>query len=230
MHRILLWKMGAEIAHLKRAFSPRPDKKIYYFAFGANLSREILESRKMEVFEEFDYVLGDAVLRFTRRGFFKNHGFASADPEPGEKVYGKMYLILERDARRMDYFEAVPFINAHERIIGQAQEFDFFYYRTRRVTPGLKPTREYLDYITNAYEQMSLVPEDYLRDLKATKVLEEFFPPDEPRGLIKHFNRWPRFFWPMLIAYEKLFVKIVRHTHDKSLFQWAIRKPENLGE
>jgi len=230
LHRILLWKMGAEIAHLKRAFSPRPDKKIYYFAFGANLSREILESRKMEVFEEFHYVLGDAVLRFTRRGFFKNHGFASADPEPGENVYGKMYLILERDARRMDYFEGVPFLKSHQRIIGQAEEFDFFFYRTSRVTPGLKPTREYLDYITNAYEQMSLVPEDYLRDLKATKVLEEFIPPDEPRGLIKHFNRWPRFCWPMLIAYEKLFVKIVRHTHDKSLFQWAIRNPENLSE
>ena len=230
MHRILLWKMGTELAHLKRAFSPRRDKKIYYFAFGANLSREILESRKMEVFEEFDYVLGDAALRFTKYGFFKNHGFASADPEPGEKVYGKMYLILERDARRMDYFEGVPFLKAHERIIGQAEEFDFFYYRTSRVTLGLKPTREYLDYITNAYEQMGLVPEDYLRDLKATKVLEEFFPPDEPRGRIKHFYRWPRFCWPMLIAYEQLYIKIIRHTHDKSLFQWAIRNPENLSE
>jgi len=230
LHRILLWKMGAELAHLKRAFSPRREKKIYYFAFGANLSREILESRKMEVFEEFDYVLGDAALRFTKYGFFKNHGFASADTEPGEKVYGKMYLILERDARRMDYFEGVPFLKAHERIIGQAEEFEFFFYRTTRVTPGLKPTREYLDYITNAYEQMGLVPEDYLRDLKATKVLEEFFPPDEPRGRIKHFYRWPRFCWPMLIAYEQLYIKIVRHTHDKSLVQWAIRNPENLGE
>jgi len=230
LHRILLWKMGAELAHLKRALSPRHDKKIYYFAFGANLSQEILESRKIEVFEEFDYVLGDAALRFTRHGFFKNHGFASADPEPGKKVYGKMYLILERDARRMDYFECVPFIKSHERIIGQAEEFDFFFYRTSRVTPGLKPTREYLDYITNAYEQMGLVPEDYLRDLKATKVLEEFLPHDEPRGLIKHFNRWPQFSWPMLIAYEKLFVKIVRHTYDKSLFQWTIRNPEILGE
>jgi hypothetical protein len=225
LHRILLWKVGTELAHLKRAFSPRRDKKIYYFAFGANLSREILESRKMEVFEEFDYVLGDAALRFTKYGFFKNHGFASADPEPGEKVYGKMYLILERDARRMDYFEGVPFLKAHERIIGQAKEFDFFFYRTSRVTPGLKPTREYLDYITNAYEQMDFVPEDYLRDLKATKVLEEFFPPDEPRGRIKHFYRWPQFCWPMLIAYEQLYIKIIRHTHDKSLFQWAIRNP-----
>ena len=222
--------MGAELAHLKRALSPRRDKKTYYFAFGANLSREILESRKMEVFEEFDYVLDDASLRFTRLGFFKNHGFASADPEPGENVYGKMYLILERDARRMDYFEGVPFLKAHERIIGQAEEFDFFFYRTSRVTPGLKPTREYLDYITNAYEQMGLVPEDYLRDLKATKVLEEFFPPDEPRGRIKHFYRWPRFCWPMLIAYEQLYIKIIRHTHDKSLLQWAIRNRENLGE
>ncbi len=230
MYRILLWKIGAEFAHLKRAFSPRHEEKVYYFAFGANLSREILESRKMRVFEEFEYVLGDAALCFTRYGFFKDHGFASADPEPGGNVYGKMYLILERDARRMDYFEGVPFLKAHERIIGQADGFDFFFYRTSRITPGLKPTREYLDYITNAYEQMSLVPDDYLRDLKATRVLEEFFPSDQPREWIRHFHRWPRFSWPMLIAYEKLFTKIVRHTHDKSLFQWVIRNSGNSGE
>ncbi len=230
MHRILLWKIGAELAHLKRALSPRHEKKVYYFAFGANLSREILELRKMKIFEEFDYVLCDSALRFTKFGFFKDHGFASADPEPGENVYGKMYLILERDAKRMDYFEGVPFLKEHEQIIGRADEFDFFFYRTSRVTTGLRPTREYLDYIIGAYEQMSFVPDDYLRDLKATRVLEEFFPPEQPRERIKHFDRWPRFCSPMLIAYEKLFIKIIRHTHDKSLLQWMIRNPGNPGE
>ncbi len=170
------------------------------FSLRVTLGPDILQSRRIAVPEEFDYVLDDTALRFTKLGFFKGHGFASADHGPGEKVYGKMYLILERDAKRMDYFEGVPFLDAHERIIGQAEEFDFFFYRTSQVTQGLKPTQEYLDFIINSCEQMSLVPEDYLRDLKATEVLEEFFPLDEPRGRIKNFYSWPRFLLGSIIG------------------------------
>ena len=45
MLRIILWKAGFELAQLKRILWPRPERKIYYFAFGANLAREVLQQR-----------------------------------------------------------------------------------------------------------------------------------------------------------------------------------------
>ena len=100
MLRIILWKIGFEWAQLKRILWAREDRKIYYFAFGANLSPDILELRRIRVYEDFDYVLEDACLQFSQAGFYKQHGYASADAAEGDVVYGKMYLILERDALR----------------------------------------------------------------------------------------------------------------------------------
>ena len=104
----------------KSPVAPNFDRKIYYFAFGANLSDDVLKLRRIKIFETFDYVLEDAALRFSQPGFYQDHGYASADAAEGEVVYGKMYLMLERDAQRMDYFEGVPFFAAHEKIYRQA--------------------------------------------------------------------------------------------------------------
>ena len=88
-----------------RILSPQDDQRIYYFAFGANLSPEVLKQRHMAIYETIDHTLENADLRFTLSGFYKDHGFASADAAVGEKVYGKLYLISRRDVKRMDYFE-----------------------------------------------------------------------------------------------------------------------------
>ena len=160
MLRVLLWKLGCEWAHLKRALSPRQHQRVYYFAFGANLSRDVLARRRIRVYDEVDYALQDAGLRFTQPGFYKDHGYASADAVDGEVVYGKIYQILARDAERMDYFEGVPYLKAHDRIVERDGGIEFYYYRTTRVVEGLKPTREYLDYLVDAYRQMPMVPMD----------------------------------------------------------------------
>ena len=173
MLRILLWKLCIEWAHLRRALCPGDERRIHYFAFGANLSEEVLVTRRIKVFDVFDYALEDAALRFSQPGFYRNHGYASADHAPGSVVYGRMYQILETDARRMDYFEGVPFLEAHEKVFGEAGGVPFFYYRTTQIIDGLRPTREYLDYIVEAYREMPAVPAEVVAELESTKVLEE---------------------------------------------------------
>ena len=223
MLRILLWKLGIEWAHLRRAFRPQWERKVYYFAFGANLCREVLEQRRIRVFESFDYVLRDAVLRFSQPGFYRGHGYASADAADDSAVYGKMYLILEADARRMDYFEGVPFLDAHDKVFREAGDLRFFYYRSMRIVEGLKPTREYLDYIVDAYRQMPDVPEELLRELEATEVLECLLPVDETGFFVRDAGRWPGCFARLLVYYERLCLKAVEIAWHRSPLQGLIR-------
>ena len=223
MLRIILWKLGIEWAHLKRALWPQWERKVYYFAFGANLCREVLEQRRIRVFESFDYVLPDAVLRFTQPGFYRNHGYASADAAEDSAVYGKMYLILETDARRMDYFEGVPFLEAHHKIFRDADGLSFFYYRTTRIVDGLKPTRDYLDFIVDAYRRMPIVPEDYLKTLESTEILDSLLPIGETSLFVRDARRWPAFMARPLLGYERLCLKTVEIFWHRSPLQKLIR-------
>ena len=179
MLRILLWKIGFEWAHLIRILWPRVERKTWYFAFGANLSPQVLAQRRIRVYEAYDYLLQDAALRFTLAGFYKDHGYASAEVAEGEVVYGRMYLILQRDALRMDYFEGVPFLGVHDKVYGEANGREFYYYRGKVARAGLKPTREYLDYLLTAYHEMDAVPQAYIESLAGTEVLDQFLPADQ---------------------------------------------------
>lgn len=223
MLRIILWKLGIEWAHLLRALSPQPDNKIYYFAFGANLSLTVLEQRRIKVFEAFDYQLENAALRFTQPGFYQDHGYASADAAEGEKVYGRMYQLLARDARRMDYFEGVPYLGAHEKIYQKTDQFEFFFYRTTRIVTGLKPTREYLDYILDAYRHMPQVPPDYISTLERTQVLETQLPLRETGVFIRNIDRWPNWLHPLLLCYERWCTNLVEYIWHRSQLQCLIR-------
>lgn len=223
MLRILLWKLGFEWANLKRILWPRDDQRIYYFAFGANLSPYIMRQRLTGFFEVFDFVLEDNALRFTQSGFYQDHGFASADPAPGEKVYGKMYLIRRSDAERMDYYEGVPFMKAHDKIFGDYRGTPFYYYRVRTPTEGLKPTQEYLDYLTNAYRNMDCVPDEYTEAMTTTEVLTTFRPQTLTGKFVHNLESWPVFIQPLLVKYESLCRRLVEILWNTSLLTWAIK-------
>ena len=224
MLRIILWKSGFEWAQLKRILWPRADRKIYYFAFGANLSADVLELRRINVYESFDYVLEDASLQFSQAGFYKEHGYASADAADGEVVYGRMLLILERDAERMDYFEGVPFLGVHEKVFRKVNGADFYFYRAVTRVDGLKPTQEYLDYLTTAYREMPDVPQSYIDFLAATEVLEDFIVQDQTGEFVRDIDRWPVFMHPLLVYYEGFCLRLVEFLWNRSLLQWMIRK------
>jgi len=202
---------------------PRSDRRIYYFAFGANLSADILQQRSIGFFEAFDYVLEDAELRFSQGGFYKDHGYASADAAPGEKVYGRMYLIRESDAERMDYFEGVPFLQAHDKIFQQHQGSAYYFYRAVTPAENLKPTQEYLDYLTVAYREMDGVPVSYIESMEATEVLEIFEPQDQTGEFVRNIDRWPAGLHPLLIRYEGFCHRLVEALWNRSFLDWMIR-------
>ena len=224
MLRIILWKTGFEWAHLKRILWPRADRKIYYFAFGANLSVDVLEQRRIRVYEAFDHVLEDASLQFSQAGFYREHGYASADAVEGEVVYGKIYLILESDAVRMDYFEGVPFLRVHEKVFAAVKGKDFYFYRAVNMLDGLKPTQEYLDYLVTAYRAMPDVPQAHIDAMAATEVLEHFVVQDQTGEFVRDINRWPAFIHPLLVYYEGFCLRLVEFLWNRSLLQWMIRK------
>jgi hypothetical protein len=219
-----LWKGGFEWAHLRRFLWPCPQRKIYYFAFGANLSPDVLQQRRIRIYEAFDYVLEDAGLRFSQAGFYKDHGYASADAVAGEKVYGKMYLILERDAVRMDYFEGVPFLRAHNKVFDTVNDSDFFYYRSTEAQQDLKPTREYLDYLLNAYRDMEVVPNAYSETMARVDVLDQFMPQDQTGEFVEDIDRWPGWLHPALRYYESSCLSLVEWLWNRSLLQWMIKR------
>ena len=223
MLRIVLWKICFEWANLMRVLIPGPDRRVCYLAFGANLSPQVLRRRKIRIFGSVDYVLEDAGLRFSQKGFYRHHGYASADHIKGEKVYGKLYLILESDARRMDYYEGVPFLDAHEKVHRTLGNQAFFYYRARRPLKQLKPTREYLNYLLDAYRTMPIVPADYVRSLERTAVLQEFQPDNSTGVLVRNLSSWPKIFHPVLVSYERLGNRTIESLWNRSLFQWMIR-------
>ena len=224
MLRILFWKIGFEWAQIKRLLAPRSEEKIFYFAFGANLCTDIMQRRGIRIYDEFPYVLDNAELRFSQSGFYTGHGYASADPSLGAKVYGKMYLILESDALRMDYYEGVPFLDVHHKIFQQSDSLTFYYYRARMPLEGLKPTQEYLDYLVNAYREMEIVPDQYTDTLAAATVLEEYLPQNQTGDFVRHINRWPTFLHPLLVRYEGYCLLLVKFLWNRSAFQSLIKK------
>ena len=223
MLRILLWKIGFEWANLLRILRPESHRRTYYFAFGANLSADVLKRRRIQVFESSNFILEDSALAFSQRGFYQDHGYASADPAPGEVVYGRMYQITERDARRMDYYEGVPVLNAHKKVSAGDGRLNFFFYRTRIIRRGLKPTREYLDYILTAYRGMPEVPDSYISKLETTPVLEEFLFPDQTGEFVRNIDKWPKAFHPALGIYEGICQRVLEPLWNRSLVQWMIR-------
>ena len=138
-------------------------------------------------------------------------------------MYGRIYQMLASDARRMDYFEGVPLFRAHDKIYRRDGDFEFFFYRTTRVVDGLKPTREYLDYLLQAYREMSSVPQAYVERLAATDVLEQFAPLDQTGMFVSDIDRWPRVLHPLLLRYERLCTGLVEFLWHRSPLQWLIR-------
>ena len=221
--RIIFWKLGFEWSIFLRLIRPCSDKRIYYFAFGANLSPEILNLRRISFYETFDYVLENASLNFSQRGFYKDHGYASADATMGDRVYGKMYLIRESDAKRMDYFEGAPFLKVHDKIFQQYQGSQFYFYRAVTPSNNLKPTQEYLDYLTTAYRGMDCVPNQYIVSMAATEVLKKLEPQNQTGVYVRNLNHWPSVLHPLLINYENNCHRLVKALWNRSLLDWMIR-------
>ncbi len=160
--RVFLWRFGADWHNLRRALFPG-DATVFYFAFGANLSDDVLRERRVFPLDQCDYALADHELRFTQQSPYAGVGFASADHAPGQMVYGRLYRILKSDLRRLDYFEGVAFLARHRRVQWQDGEREIHFYQATEPVDGLAPTAEYRSHIVEGLASRDDVPEAYLQ-------------------------------------------------------------------
>jgi hypothetical protein len=114
MIKFLLWKLMFEYSNCIRILGPGR-KQVYYFAFGANLSDAIMRERQIKPVSSRPFVLRGFGLRFDHPAAWKNGAYASAEPAPGERAYGFLYGMCERDARRMDFYEGVLILKRYRR-------------------------------------------------------------------------------------------------------------------
>lgn len=171
MIRYLLWRLSFEFSNVRRLFG-HGKGRVQYLAFGANLSDEILNERKISPFGMRPFTLRDHGLRFDHPAPWVGCSYASAERAPGENLYGYLYTLSERDAARMDHYEAVPFVNRYRRTWVEQDGETLYFYQTNRSTSGLDPTHLYLGYIVEAMRQHPDVDAETLARISATQTAE----------------------------------------------------------
>lgn len=168
MLRYIVWRLRFEACNLRRLLLGHGRERVLYLAFGANLSDAILKQRRIRPFAVRHYSLSDYALRFDHPSPWRGCGYASGEPAPGEKLHGFLYTLSARDAERMDFYEAVPVINRYRRCSVEQDGEIIYFYQTRRSTPGLKPTPQYLGYIVDGLRAHPGVDAEYFAALEAT--------------------------------------------------------------
>ena len=171
MIRYLGWRLLFEACNINRLFGHGPDR-VYYLAFGANLSDEILKQRRIRPFTVEPFTLRDHALRFDHPAPWEGCGFASAELAPGESLHGFLYALSDRDAARMDFYEVVPILNRYRRTYVEQDGRRLYFYQTNRSTPGLRPTDEYLGFITEGLESHPGASDDYRSMIAAIETAE----------------------------------------------------------
>lgn len=222
----LSWRFFFELQNLKKiGIIQSESKNEWYFAFGANLDPEILLKRKIRPLETVEFSLEDYGLKFSHPGPFKGMGFASIDPSPGSRVYGVLYKLTSLDARRMDYYELVPFLKRYRRQNHQQSGYSFFSYTSTSPREHLAPTPQYLNKILNGYGRLKNVPKEYLDNLAATKTLIKMIPADNLGIFFKTFPNGPKFLNQAIKWGDQKSVQFfVRYLRDKSLFERYIHE------
>mgnify|MGYP001825084368 CR=1 FL=1 len=167
MLRYIVWRLLFEICNIRRLFG-HGNQRVQYLAFGANLSESIMNERRIRPFAMKPFTLRDHGLRFNHPSPWIGCGYASAEPAVGEAVHGFLYTLSERDAARMDFYEAVPVINRYRRTWVEQDGERVYFYQTNRSTPNLKPTEEYLGYIVNGLASHPDASDEYRASMAST--------------------------------------------------------------
>lgn len=133
---------------------------MYYFAYGANLSKKQMKERCPGAKALFTATLPNYKLVFVGWSRERRSAAATIRPFRGEKVSGGVYELSEADVRRLDRFEGVPdsctrikvtvFDDSHRPVEA------FTYVSTGREPEG-KPSEEYLRLVREGYLDWGLI-------------------------------------------------------------------------
>ncbi len=134
----------------------------WYFAFGANMSRAVLEKRRgMKVRRMERARVADWARAFVERGVpFIEPVFSGLVEAPGEHCWGVLYELSPEDARRLDGFEASGYMRVH--VDAESESFGTvraFAYASKRPVYGRRPSLRYLRLLLDGAREHGLPAE-----------------------------------------------------------------------
>ena len=223
MLRFLAWRLLFEVCNVRRWFG-HGSGQVQYFAFGANLSPAIMRERRIEPLAAKYFTLEEHALDFDHPSPWQGCGYASAAPHPDAVVHGVLYTLSERDAARMDFYEVVTVLGRYRRSWVEQDGERFYYYRTNRPTPGLRPTAQYLGYIVDGLAPHPGVDD---KDLERIAAIDTGIPGEFVATYRGEFvPRGPGWLYRLRIAYRKLEMRaFLTVVYRVSLTEHLIRRP-----
>jgi len=156
---------------------------VWYFAYGRNMDRAVMVSRKAPFSEESAAILKDYKLVFNKkRGDTPGGGYANVIDCAGSEVEGVAYKITEDGLRKLDVPEGCYPGNAqkssylrepHSITLGSGKvvEAEVYFATPQYIHEGLKPKKEYMYNLLVGALQHNL-SEEYIRKLVAVEVVD----------------------------------------------------------
>jgi gamma-glutamylcyclotransferase len=150
-----------------------------YFAYGSNMYWQQMQDRCSSARFLGVALLPDHKLAFTRKSISRGCGVADAVPMQGQKVWGVVYEIADRDIKKLDKSEG--YMPGREKnsyfrreclvlLIGDARQplSAFIYFGDPTPNPPL-PNIDYKNLILSGAQYWKL-PEAYVRELETIEV------------------------------------------------------------
>lgn len=147
-----------------------------YFAYGSNMDEmRMMKERGVPFAARFPAKLSGYALIFSKTSDNNpKEGFANIAAEEGGYVEGIAYEITEKGFNILDGFEKFP---EHYRKInvsvilesGESVEATAYIANENRTASGLKPSKDYLNYLMNASDCLS---DFYLKRLQSVETLD----------------------------------------------------------
>lgn len=135
-----------------------------YFAYGSNCNPAIMRRKGVDFKDRQMAVLADYQIRFNKKALRERVppgiGFANINVQPGSKVEGILYEIVEEHLELLDESERYP--DHYTRIeveveLDDGRSESCFAYQAQpdKVAEGLRPSRNYLNHILAAKDFLS---------------------------------------------------------------------------
>lgn len=139
------------------------DDSIWYFAYGANMSRAVLARRGLQpVSSEAGWVDGYA-LAFSHRGLvFTEPAFANLEVRSGDRVHGVLHELAPRDLGRLDRIEGAEYAHMDVRVaLSTGRVVAARAYADPYPVASLRPSRRYLRCVCAGAREFEL-PDEWI--------------------------------------------------------------------
>lgn len=144
------------------------DDTLWYFAYGANMSRRVLDRRGLSPLSSEPARLDGYRLRFSHRGVLPiEPAFANIEAHPGGAVHGALYRLRRDEMLRLDRVESADYAHVDVPVTGAtAGAVLARAYLDPRPVEGRVPSRRYLRVCCAGARELGL-PEPYVSALAA---------------------------------------------------------------